>query len=63
MPSVLDFEQLVTVHKQVVFRTLARLLGPGTQQANLENLAQDVFRQLFRALPDFRGEAQITTYL
>ena len=43
----------------MVFRTLARLVGP----EHLEDLAQDVFLRLYRALPNFRGEAQITTYL
>jgi RNA polymerase sigma-70 factor (ECF subfamily) len=43
----------------MVFRTLARLTG----QHNIEDLAQDVFLRLYRALPNFRGEAQISTYL
>ncbi len=47
----------------MVFRTLARLAGSHLQQAQLEDLAQTVFLRLFRALPNFRGEAQITTYL
>lgn len=47
----------------MVFRTLAGLAGPRVQQAQLEDLAQTVFLRLFRALPNFRGEAQITTYL
>jgi RNA polymerase sigma factor (sigma-70 family) len=57
------FEQIVRDHQQMVFRTLARLLGPRIQQTRLEDLAQDVFLRLFRALPNFRGDAQITTYL
>ena len=47
----------------MVFRTLARLAGPRVQQSQLEDLAQTVFLRLFRALPNFRGESQITTYL
>ncbi len=43
----------------MVFRTLVRLVG----REHLEDLAQDVFLRLFRALPGFRGEAQISTYL
>jgi RNA polymerase sigma-70 factor (ECF subfamily) len=58
-----SFEQIVEAHQQMVFRTLARLAGPRVQQAHLEDLAQTVFLRLFRALPNFRGEAQITTYL
>jgi RNA polymerase sigma-70 factor (ECF subfamily) len=63
MGSAQTFEQIVEAHQQMVFRTLARLLGPRTEQAQLEDLAQDVFLRLFRALPNFRGEAQMTTYL
>lgn len=44
----------------MVFRTLARLTG---RTDNLEDLAQEVFLRLFRALPEFRGEALIATYL
>lgn len=44
----------------MVFRTLARLTG---QTDSLEDLAQDVFFRLYRALPNFRGDAAIATYL
>jgi len=59
VPTSLTFEQIVAQHQHMVFRTLARLIG----QHNLEDLAQDVFLRLYRALPNFRGEAQISTYL
>jgi RNA polymerase sigma-70 factor (ECF subfamily) len=59
MPTPATFEQIVEEHQQMVFRTLARLVGP----EHLEDLAQDVFLRLYRALPHFRGESQITTYL
>ena len=44
----------------MVFRTLVRLTG---QNDNIDDLAQDVFLRLFRALPSFRGEALVSTYL
>jgi len=44
----------------MVFRTLVRLTG---QNDNVDDLAQDVFLRLFRALPSFRGEALVSTYL
>jgi len=44
----------------MVFRTLMRLVG---RRDNVEDLAQEVFLRLFRALPAFRGEALLTTYL
>ena len=44
----------------MVFRTLLRLTG---SREHLDDLAQDVFLRLYRALPSFRGDALITTYL
>ena len=56
----LTFEQIVRDHQAMVFRTLARLTG---RCDTLEDLAQDVFLRLYRALPNFRGEALVSTYL
>jgi RNA polymerase sigma-70 factor (ECF subfamily) len=56
----LTFEQVVHDHQAMVFRTLLRLTG---SPEHLDDLAQDVFLRLYRALPSFRGEALITTYL
>ena len=57
------FESIVEQHQTMVFRALARLMGPRVAQERLEDLAQTVFLRLLRALPHFRGDAQITTYL
>lgn len=54
------FEQLVREHQAMVFRTLYRLTGPG---AHVDDLAQEVFLRLYRALPEFRGDAMLSTYL
>ena len=54
------FAILVREHERAVFRTLTRLVGPG---AHVEDLAQDVFLRLYRALPEFRGESALSTYL
>jgi RNA polymerase sigma-70 factor, ECF subfamily len=54
-----DFEQLVRDHQAMVFRMLARLLG----SRDVEDPAQEVFLRLFRALPHFRGQAKLSTYL
>ncbi len=54
------FEALVREHQGRVFRTLTRLTGAG---AHVEDLAQDVFLRLYRALPYFRGESTVATYL
>ena len=55
-----SFEQVVRDHQVMVFRTLARLTGT---TENVEDLAQEVFLRLYRALPGFRGEALVSTYL
>ena len=47
-------------HQDMVFRTLLRLTG---SREHVDDLAQDVFLRLYRALPNFRGESLITTYL
>ena len=57
------FEKIVEQHQTMVFRALARLMGPRVAQDRLEDLAQTVFLRLLRALPHFRGDARITTYL
>lgn len=54
------FEALVREHQSMVFRTLSRMTGPGS---HVEDLAQEVFLRLYRALPDFRGDSTLTTYL
>lgn len=55
-----NFEALVREHQRMVFRTLARLTGGGAQ---VEDLAQEAFLRLYRALPEFRGDAALSTYL
>jgi RNA polymerase sigma-70 factor (ECF subfamily) len=54
------FAALVEEHAPMVFRTLLRLLGT---REGLDDLAQDCFLRLYRALPTFRGEALVSTYL
>ena len=44
----------------MVFGTLIRLTG---SREHIDDLAQDVFLRLYRALPAFRGEALLSTYL
>ena len=54
------FEALVREHQSMVFRTLSRMTGAGS---HVEDLAQEVFLRLYRALPEFRGDSALTTYL
>jgi RNA polymerase sigma-70 factor (ECF subfamily) len=54
------FEALVREHQGLVFRTLSRMTGAGP---HVEDLAQEAFLRLYRALPEFRGDATVSTYL
>jgi len=47
-------------HMQLVARWASRLGGPGL---DVEDLVQEVFLRVHRLLPQFRGEAQLTTWL
>jgi len=44
----------------MVFGTLIRLTG---SREHIDDLAQEVFLRLYRALPAFRGESLLSTYL
>ena len=44
----------------MVFRVLSRMVG---RSQELDDLAQEVFLRLFRALPHFERRAQLSTYL
>jgi RNA polymerase sigma-70 factor, ECF subfamily len=55
-----SFEQIVRDHQAMVFGTLIRLTG---SREHIEDLAQEVFIRLYRALPAFRGESLLSTYL
>jgi RNA polymerase sigma-70 factor (ECF subfamily) len=55
-----SFEQIVRDHQTRVFSTLIRLTG---SRERVDDLAQEVFLRLYRALPAFRGEALLSTYL
>jgi RNA polymerase sigma-70 factor (ECF subfamily) len=54
------FELLVKEHTGKVVGLAWRLVG---NHAEAEELAQEAFLRLHRALPDFRGESRISTWL
>lgn len=60
MNRQVSFEQVVREHQDMVFRMLVRLTGT---REHVDDLAQQVFLRLYRALPSFRGDALLTTYL
>ncbi|MGH9176678.1 MAG: RNA polymerase sigma factor [Vicinamibacterales bacterium] len=54
------FRELVDQHKRLVFALIARSVS---NQARVEDLAQEVFLRVYRGLPYFRGEAKLATWI
>lgn len=54
------FNALVRLHQHAVFRLLARMLG---DEAEAEDVAQDVFVTVFKAIDGFRGESKLSTWI
>lgn len=56
------FAELVRSHRDRVFRVALSVLGPG-RAAEAEDVTQEVFVRAHRALPAFRGESRLGTWL
>ncbi len=54
------FEALVTAHQHRVFGVALRMLR---NRAEAEEIAQEVFLRVHRAIDEFRGEAKLSTWL
>lgn len=54
------FRELYTRHKREVARLVLRMIGP---RADLEDVVQEVFVQVFRSLHAFRAESRFSTWL
>ena len=54
------FEELVIAYQHRVFGVALRMLG---NRAEAEEIAQETFLRAHRALPEFRGEARLGTWL
>ncbi len=54
------FEELVRLYQHRVFGVAVRMLGNG---AEAEEVAQEVFLRVHRAIGEFRGEAKLSTWL
>lgn len=54
------FAAIYRAHAVPVYRRLSRILGPVPER---EDLTQDVFLALHRALPGFRGESRLSTLI
>lgn len=58
--AIPSLEQIYREHSKTVARWAMRLLGP---REDFEDVVHDVFLVVRRRLPDFRGDAEITTWL
>jgi RNA polymerase sigma-70 factor (ECF subfamily) len=54
------FRELYQRHRQDVARLVYRMLGP---RADLEDVIQEVFVQVYKSLGDFRGQSKFSTWL
>ena len=54
------FRQLVDEHQNRVFGLLVRMIGNASEA---EDLMQEVFIQVFKAIDQFRGDAKLSTWL
>ncbi|MCB0569259.1 MAG: sigma-70 family RNA polymerase sigma factor [Phaeodactylibacter sp.] len=54
------FRQLVTQHESLVRATVRGMLG---DTAEADDAAQETFIRFYQSLPNFRGEAEVSTYL
>lgn len=59
----ITIEDVFRCHAQDVHRLVTRLLGPGAGRADVEDLGQQVFMALHVALPKFRGESKLSTWV
>ncbi len=57
------FGRLVARHEARVYALIARVLGASGTADDVDDTAQDVFVQAWRALPRFREEARFSTWL
>ena len=54
------FERLLDEYRDKVFRLACSLLG---DEAAAEDAAQEIFLKIWKALPDFRGDSSVSTWI
>jgi len=57
------YGHLVARHDKRVYALVARVLGPAATADDVDDVAQDVFVQAWRALPKFRQDSRFSTWL
>jgi RNA polymerase sigma-70 factor, ECF subfamily len=55
-----DPNAVVREHAPLVYRQLRRIFGP---RADVDDVFQQVFLEIVRSLPSFRGEAKLSTWI
>jgi len=56
----IDFDHIFADHKEMVWRLVSRYVP---SQADREDLFQEVFLRIHKALPKFRGDADLKTWI
>jgi len=54
------FERLLDEYRDRVFRLACSLLG---NEASAEDATQEIFLKIWKALPDFRGQSSVSTWI
>ncbi|MCK6546139.1 RNA polymerase sigma factor [Myxococcota bacterium] len=62
-PATLTLASIFEHHARDVWRIVGRLLGPAAPRADVDDLGQQVFLAVHRALPSYRGDSALTTWL
>jgi RNA polymerase sigma-70 factor (ECF subfamily) len=57
--TALEFQKIYDAFQPKILRYLARMVGPDES----EDLTQDVFLKVLQALPGFRGQSRLSTWL
>lgn len=63
VPEELTIESVFRHYVDDVHRIVARLLGPSAGRADVEDVVQLVFIAIQRALPRFRGDSKLSTWV
>jgi RNA polymerase sigma-70 factor (ECF subfamily) len=61
--QTLTIERVFREHFDHVYRIVGRLLGPSASSSDIDDVTQQVFLTVHRALPKFRGESTLSTWL
>jgi RNA polymerase sigma-70 factor (ECF subfamily) len=62
-PAELDLESVYRAHFDDVYRMVRHLLGPSAPHADVDDVAQLVFMAVQKALPGFRHESKVSTWV